>query len=168
MHSTKLKEELPETEPRAQRRIPLNKRQAIDDEIKKLEKVQYPLVFSLVLVKKKDLSRQMCAEYQKMNYKTIKESYPILRIEDNIDALSGAKRVSVLELSMAYHQVSMNPADTENTAFSIHRSGLYQYVTMPFGLCSLILYLVDIMVFGEKFEEHLVNLQKVFQRLSDA
>lgn len=65
MHSTKLKEELPVTEPRAQRRIPLNKRQAIDDEIKKLEEVQYPLVLSLVLVQKKDLSRQMCADYQK-------------------------------------------------------------------------------------------------------
>ncbi|VDI46195.1 Hypothetical predicted protein [Mytilus galloprovincialis] len=82
----------------------------------------------------------------------------------------------------------MNPADKEKTAFSTPRGGLYQYVTMPFGLCNagatfqriietamrglqwhvLVLYLDDIIVFSETFDEHLVNLQKVFQRLSDA
>ncbi|CAC5364646.1 unnamed protein product [Mytilus coruscus] len=89
---------------------------------------------------------------------------------------------------MACHQVPMNPADEEKTAFSTPRGGLYQYVTMPFGLCNagatfqrinetvmrglhwhvLVLYLDDIIEFSETFDEHLVNLQKVFQRLSDA
>ena len=82
----------------------------------------------------------------------------------------------------------MSQADKEKTAFSTPRGGLYQYVTMPFGLCNagatfqriietamrglqwhvLVLNLDDIIVFSETFDEHLVNLQKVFQRLSDA
>ncbi|VDH99985.1 Hypothetical predicted protein [Mytilus galloprovincialis] len=123
-------------------------------------------------------------EKTKLNDKTIKDAYPIPRIEDNIDALSGAKWMSVLDLSMAYHQVPMNPTDKENTAFSTPRGGFYQYVTTPFGLCNagatfqriietamrglqwhvLVLNLDDIIVFSETFDEHLVNLQKVFQR----
>ncbi|VDH88704.1 Hypothetical predicted protein [Mytilus galloprovincialis] len=95
-----------------------------------------PWSSGLVLVQKKDLSRRLCVDYKKLNDKTIKDSYPIPRIEDNIDALSGAKWMSVLDLRMAYHQVPMNLADKEKTAFSIPRGGLYQYVTMPFGLCN--------------------------------
>ena len=192
MHSIKLKDDTPVKEP--PRRVPLYKRQVIDDEIKKLEdkrlieKSNSPWSSGLVLVQKKDLSWRLCVDYRKLNEKTIKDAYPIPRIEDNIDALCGANWMSVLDLNMAYHQVPMNPADKEKTAFSTPRGGLYQYVTMPFGLCNagatfqriietalrglqwhiLVLYLDDIIVFSKTFEEHLVNLQKVFQRLSDA
>ena len=96
--------------------------------------------------------------------------------------------MSVLDLCMAYHQVPMNPSDKEKAAFSSPRGGLYQYVTMPFGLCNagatfqriiatamrglqwhvLVLYLDDIIVFSETVDDQLVNLQKVFQRLYDS
>ncbi|CAC5363768.1 unnamed protein product [Mytilus coruscus] len=117
MHSIKLKEEIPKLE-----------------DMKLIEKSNHPWSSGLVLVQKKDLSWRLCVDYRKLNEKTIKDAYPIPRIENNIDALSGAKWMSVLDLSMAYRQVPMNPADKEKTAFSTPRGGLYQYVTMPFGL----------------------------------
>ncbi|CAG2244267.1 unnamed protein product [Mytilus edulis] len=101
-------------EPGPPRQTPLFKRQAIYDEIKKLEdkklieKSNSPCSSGLVLVQKKYLSWRLCVDYRKLNDKTIKDSYPIPRIENNIDALSGAKWMSVLELCMAY-QVHMNP-----------------------------------------------------------
>ena len=192
MHNIKLKDDTPVKEP--PRRVPLYKRQVIDEEIKKLEDKKFieksnsPWSSGLVLVQKKDSSWRLCVDYRRINEKTIKDAYPIPRIEDNIDALSGSKWMSVLDLNMAYHQVPMNPADKEKTAFSTPRGGLYQYVTMPFGLCNsgatfqriietamrglqwqiLVLYLDDIIVFSKTFDEHLENLQRVFQRLSDA
>ncbi|VDI18408.1 Hypothetical predicted protein [Mytilus galloprovincialis] len=103
------------------RAYPASPDTAIEDEIKKLEdkklieKSNSPWSSGLVLVQKKDLSWRLCVDYRKLNDKTIKDAYPIPRIEDNIDALSGAKWMSVLDLSMAYHQVPMNPADKEKT-----------------------------------------------------
>ncbi|VDI28636.1 Hypothetical predicted protein [Mytilus galloprovincialis] len=93
---------------------------------KLIEKSNSPWSSGLVLVQKKDLSWRLCVDYRKLNDKTIKDAYPIPRIEDNIDALSGAKWMSVLDLSMAYHQVPMNPADKEKTAFSTPREKLYR------------------------------------------
>ncbi|CAC5404505.1 unnamed protein product [Mytilus coruscus] len=81
MHSIKLKEEIPVKEP--PRRIPLYKRQAIEDEIKKLEdkklieKSNSPRSSGLVLVQKKDLSWRLYVDYRKLNDKTIKDAYPI-------------------------------------------------------------------------------------------
>jgi hypothetical protein len=89
---------------------------------------------------------------------------------------------------MAYHQVPMMDEDKGKTVFATPRGCLYQFTTMPFGLCNAastferiiektlaglqwqiaVLYLDDIVVFGKYFEDHLCNLRKVFDRLSEA
>lgn len=191
-HKIKLRDETPIKEP--PRRIPIHKREILDKEIEKLEKrgliekSTSPWSSQLVLVQKKDGSWRMCVDYRKLNERTIKDAYPITRIDDNLDALSGADWFTSLDLDMAYHQVPMEDGDKEKTAFATPRGGLYHYVTMPFGLCNspgtfqrvmekvlaglqwqvAVLYLDDIIVYGRTFEEHFTNLETVLERINNA
>jgi hypothetical protein len=130
----------------------------------------------------------MCVDYRKLNEKTVKDAYLLTRIDENLDTLEGAEWHTSLDLDMAYHQVPMMDEDKEKTAFATPRGGLYQFTTMPFGLCNAastferiiektlaglqwqiaVLYLDAIVVFGKSFEDHLCNLRKVFDRLSEA
>lgn len=87
------------------------------------------------MVQKKDRSWGMCVDYRKLNEQTIKDAYHLTRINDYLDSLNGAEWFSSLDLDMAYHQVPLSEGDKEKTAFATPRGGLYQYVTMPFGLC---------------------------------
>lgn len=139
-HSIKLNDEKPVREP--PRRIPLYKRQAVEDEINKLEaqglieKSISPWSSQIVMVQKKDQSWRMCVDFRKLNEKTVKDAYPLTRIDENLDTLSGAEWFTSLDLNMAYHQVPLEDGDKEKTAFATPRGGLYQFVTMPFGLCN--------------------------------
>ena len=76
-------------------------------------------------------------DYRKINEKTIKDAYPLARIDENLDTLEGAEWYSSLDLDMAYHQVPMEPEDKEKTAFATPCGGLYQFTTMPFGCATL-------------------------------
>jgi hypothetical protein len=107
-----------------------------------------------------------------LNEKTVKDAYPLTQIDENLDTLEGADWFTSLDLDMAYHQVPMMDEDKEKTAFATPRGGLYQFTTMPFGLCNAVstfgriiektlaglqwqiavLYLDDIVVFGKSFE----------------
>ena len=87
-----------------------------------------------MLIRKKDNSLRMCVDFRKLNSKTVKDAYPIPRIQDNLDSLSGAHWFSSLDCGMAYHQMPLEENDRPKTAFATPRGGLYQYVTMPFGL----------------------------------
>lgn len=191
-HEIKLHDEKPIREP--PRRVPLHKRQALEEEIKKLdkqnliEKSTSPWSSQTVMVQKKDRSWRMCVDYRKLNEQTIKDAYPLTRIDDNLDSLNGAEWFSSLDLDMAYHQVPLSEGDKEKTAFATPRGGLYQFVTMPFGLCNAagtfqriiekaltnlqwhaaVLHLDDIVVFGKTFEEHFKNLNDVIDRLAKA
>lgn len=191
-HRIKLSDGMPFKE--APRRVPLFKREILDQEIGKLldqgiiEKSSSPWSSQLVLVQKKDKSWRVCVDYRRLNAKTIKDAYPIPRIDDNLDALAGSVWFSSLDLNMAYHQVPMSNEDKEKTAFATPRGGLYQYNVMPFGLCNApatfqriiertlsglqwnvaVLYLDDIIVYGKSFDEHLENLKKVLDRLDGA
>lgn len=140
------------------------------------------------MVQKKDKSWRMCVDYRKLNEQTIKDAYPLTRIDDNLDSLNGTEWFSSLDLDMAYHQVPLAEGDKEKTAFATPGGGLYQYVTMPFGLCNAagtfqriiekaltnlqwhaaVLYLDDIVVFGKTFEEHFKILNEVMDRLAKA
>lgn len=139
------------------------------------------------MVQKKDISWKRCVDYRKLNEQTIKDAYPLTRIDDNLDFFNGAEWFSSLDLDMAYHQVPLSEGDKEKTAFSMPSGVLYQNVTMPFGLCNAeetfqriiekaltnlqwhaaVLYL-DIVVFGKTFEEHFKNLNEVMNRLAKA
>ena len=141
----------------------------------------------LVYVRKRDGTTRPCVDYRKLNEVTKKDAYPLPRIEDCLDCLGGAKVFSTLDLQSGYWQIDLKEEDRAKTAFST-RSGHYEYVTMPFGLCNapstferamelimkglqwktLILYLDDIIVLSSTFDEHIERLDEVLSRLGQA
>ena len=78
---------------------------------------------------------QSCMDYRKLNRVTIKESYPLPRIDDTLDALAGARCFSTLDLASGYWQVGLTEDAKEKTAF-VTSQGLHQYKVLPFGLCN--------------------------------
>ena len=122
-----------------------------------------------------------------MNAVTQYDAYPLPRIDESLDALSGSVFFSTLDLISGYWQVPLTDDAQENAAFTT-RSGLWKWKVLPFGLTSapatfqrlmekvlhglhwktLLLYLDDIIVISPDFETHLHRLEEVFQRLQSA
>lgn len=122
-------------------------------------------------------------DYRKVNEATQKDAYPLLKIEECLDTLSGSKLFSTLDLLSGYHQFEVNEKDRPRTAF-ITKYGLFEYTRMPFGLCNapstfqrgmelvlrrlqwvtLLIYLDDVIITGKTFKEHLNNLGEVLSR----
>ena len=88
-----------------------------------------PWASPVVLVTKKDGSRRFCTDYRRFNDVTIKDSYPIPRIEESLESLAGAQCISTLDLASGYWKVELD----DSSAFVV-RGGLYQWTVMPFGL----------------------------------
>ena len=146
-----------------------------------------PWASPVVLVPKSDGSSRFCVDFRKVNKITKKDSYPLPLISESLDALGGAKFFSSLDLVSGYWQVEMDPASREKTAFVTH-AGLYEYTTMPFGLCNApgtfqrlmecvlrglnwqiaLIYLDDVLVYSQNFEDHLHHLRLVFDRFREA
>ena len=147
-----------------------------------------PWAAPVVLVRKKDGSVRVCTDFRQLNKHTIKDSYPLPRIDDSLDALGGSMWFSTLDLASGFWQVEMDLKDQEKTAFSMAGGGLYEYKVMPFGLANspatferlmeqvlmglhwqtCLVYLDDIIVFSETFETHLARLKEVIDRIGDA
>ena len=175
------------------RRLPIAKQQCEAEEVSKMlkrgviEPSSSPWASPVVLVTKKDGSTRFCVDYRKLNDVTRKDAYPLPRIDDTLDALKGSMYFSTLDLYSGYWQVKMDEADKVKTAF-ITRQGLFQFCTMPFGLCNApatferlmeltlsgltwkccLVYLDDIIVYGRTFEEALQNLRSVLDRIRRA
>ena len=175
------------------RRIPHEHISVLKSEVDKLHKMGAiepsisPFASPTILVKKKDGTMRLCIDYRKLNSITKKDAHPLPRIEDIFDTLSGSRYFTTLDLAMGYHQVEMNPDDREKTAFSTP-FGLFQYNVMPFGLATApatfmrlmsivfsgmlyntcLVYLDDIIIFGQTFVEHSQRLESVLKRLQDA
>ena len=123
-----------------------------------------------------------------MNDITVKDSNSLPRIDDTIDALSGAKYFSTADLKSGYYQIPVAEKDRHETAFSFPGGGLWQFKRMLMGLSNsasvfeklmervlsgltwktCLVYLDDIIVFSRTFESHLANLREVFERLKEA
>lgn len=139
-----------------------------------------------VLIRKKDGSVRYCIDYRNLNSKTVKDAFPLPRIEDCLDALSGSSFFSSLDMASGYWQIPMSDEDAAKTAF-VTRFGLFEHVRMPFGLCNapatfsramglvlrnlaykeVLAYLDDVVVIGRDFQDHLRNLDTVLSRFGN-
>ncbi|KAK3552131.1 hypothetical protein QTP86_001505 [Hemibagrus guttatus] len=90
----------------------------------------------IIMVQKKDQTYRLCVDYRVLNERTIKDAYPLPRIQDTFDTLSTAKWFSTLDLASGYWQVEFTPGAREATAFC-SRKGLFEWNVMPFGLCNV-------------------------------
>jgi hypothetical protein len=86
-----------------------------------------------IFVKKKDKTLRLCVDYRPLNEVTIKNKYPLPRIDLLFDQLAGTKVFSKIDLRSGYHQIKIRPEDIPKTAFTT-RYGLYEYLVMSFGL----------------------------------
>ena len=149
-----------------------------------IEPSDSPWSAPVVMVTKKDSRTRFCVDYRRLNLATVKDSYPLPRIDDTLDMLAGKRWFSTLDLASGYWQVSLSPEARCKTAFATH-SGLFQFKVMLFGLCNApatferlidqvlqglrwsrcLVYLDDIISFGTTFEDALDNLTLIFERL---
>jgi hypothetical protein len=126
----------------------------------------------------------MCMDYRSLNEVTIKNKYPLPRIDDLFDQLKRACVFSKMDFRSRYHQLKIRATDIPNTAF-ITRYGLYEYTVMSFGLTNapayfmylmnkvfmeyldkfMVVFIDDILIFSRNEEEHDEHLRLVLQKL---
>ena len=175
------------------RRVPLKQRKIEEEEIDKMltegviEPSTSPWASGVVLVEKKDGSVRFCVDYRRINSVTKKDAYPLPRIDQSLDALSGAVWFITLDLASGYWQMEMAEKDKPKTAFATSK-GLFQFKVMPFGLANApasferlmehvlmglqwqkcLIYLDDVIVFGKSFDEAMKNLVVILERFRKA
>jgi len=140
----------------------------------------------VLFVRKKDGSLRMCIDYRQLNKSTIKNKYPLPRIDDLFDQLQGAKYFSKIDLRSGYHQVRVKEKDIPKTAFRT-RYGHFEFLVMSFGLTNapaafmdlmnnvcrpyldvfVIVFIDDILVYSRSEAENAGHLRIVLQTLQD-
>jgi hypothetical protein len=113
----------------------------------------------MIFVPKKDGTQRLCVDYCALNEVTIKNKYPLPRIDDLFDQLRGASVFPKIDLRSRYHQLKIRECDIPKTAF-ILRYGLYEYTVMSFGLTNASAYFMYLM--NKVFMKYLDKFVVVF------
>uniref|UniRef100_J3KUG7 Reverse transcriptase domain-containing protein n=1 Tax=Oryza brachyantha TaxID=4533 RepID=J3KUG7_ORYBR len=143
----------------------LSRYKEVKKQIEELEEKRFirpstsPWGAPVLLVEKKDKTKRMCVDYRALTEVTIKNKYPLPRINDLFDQLQGPKVFSKIDLRSRYHQLKIRPEDIPKTAFST-RYGLYEYTVMSFGLTNALAYFMNLM--NKVFMDYLDKFVVVF------
>ena len=147
-----------------------------------------PYASQVVIVRKKTGEIRLCVDFRKLNAISIRDSFPLPRIEEALQAVQAAMWwFTSFDLAQGYLQMAMEEEDMKKTAFRAGSSGLYEFMRMPFGLTNagtsfcrlmemcigdqqyvtLLFYLDDICVFAETADQMLDRIQFTFNRLKE-
>jgi len=164
-------------------------RKYLDDNLRKglIRESQSPAGYPILFVRKGENDWRLCVDYRGLNDITVKNSYPLPLLSELQDRLQGAVWFSKFDIPGAYNRIRIKEGEEWKTAFRT-RFGHYEYLVMPFGLTNapatwqafinnvlrehldvfVVVYLDDILVYSRTFEEHVVHVRKVLQKLQDA
>ena len=146
-----------------------------------------PYASQVVIVRKKTSEIRLCVDFRKLNAISIRDSFPLPRVEEALQAVQAAVWFSSFELAQGYLQMAMEEEDIEKTAFCAGSSGLYEFTCMPFGLTNagasfcrliemcigdqqyvtLLFYLDNICIFAETADQMLDRIEFVFSHLKE-
>ncbi|GKE22908.1 putative reverse transcriptase domain-containing protein [Tanacetum coccineum] len=138
----------------------------------------------VLFVKKKYVSFQICIDYRELNKLTVKNRYPLPRIDDLFDQLQGSRVYSKIDMRSGYHQLRVREEDIPKIAFRT-RYGHYEFQVMPFGLTNtsavfmdlmnrvwkpyldkfVIIFIDDILIYSKSEEEHAEHLKLILELL---
>jgi RNase H-like domain found in reverse transcriptase/Reverse transcriptase (RNA-dependent DNA polymerase)/Integrase zinc binding domain/Retroviral aspartyl protease/DNA N-6-adenine-methyltransferase (Dam) len=141
----------------------------------------------ILFARKADGSLRMCVDYRALNALSVKDRYPLPRIDELLDQLHGAAYFTSLDLWSGYHQVRMHPDDIHKTAFKT-RYGSFEFTVLPFGLTNapatfmrlmndtlrpyldkfVVVYLDDVLIFSRTESEHIEHIDLVLTTLAQA